>query len=119
MFRRIAVVLLVLALGVGVAACGDDDENGADTTATETDGTTDETTTEAGRSIFVEQCGVCHTLSDAGTTGTTGPSLDGRGLSEDEVEQQVREGGGGMPAFEDTLEDDEIADVSAYVASQG
>jgi mono/diheme cytochrome c family protein len=29
-----------------------------------------------GKELFVAKCGACHTLSHAGTTGTTGPNLD-------------------------------------------
>jgi mono/diheme cytochrome c family protein len=119
MLRVIAVLLLVLALGLGAVACGEDEDNGTDT-ATET--TTDETngeTTAAGRTIFVDNCGSCHTLADAGTSGTIGPALDGTSLSEDAIETQVRNGGGAMPAFEGDLSDDEIADVAAYVAAAG
>ena len=120
--RRIAFALVVLALCVGVTACGGDDDTDATTTTEETTTTTEETTTTteaaAGREIFVANCGSCHTLSDAGTTGTVGPSLDGIGLDVSTVETQVRNGGGGMPAFEGQLTDEEIAAVSAYVAGQ-
>jgi cytochrome c551 len=122
--RRIALVLLVLALCVGATACGGDDDTDATTTTEET--TTDETTTTedttttteaaAGREIFVANCGSCHALSDAGTSGAVGPSLDGIGLDASAVETQVRNGGGGMPAFEGQLTDEEIAAVSSYVA---
>ena len=56
-----------------------------ETQTTET-GTTETTTTEttpalegdpaAGKVVFTTNCGGCHTLSDAGTTGTVGPNLD-------------------------------------------
>ncbi|MGH3126928.1 MAG: c-type cytochrome [Gaiellaceae bacterium] len=112
--RRTVLALLVLALCIGATACGGDD----DTAATTTEGTTTTTTTEAagGREIFVANCGSCHTLSDAGTSGAVGPNLDGIGLDASAVETQVRNGGGGMPAFEGQLTDAEIAAVSAYVA---
>ncbi len=116
--RRIAVALLALVLCLGVAACGGDDED-ADTATTEETTTTDETTettTAAGREVFVANCGSCHTLSDAGTSGAIGPSLDGIGLDVSAIESQVRNGGGGMPAFEGQLSDEEIQAVSAYVA---
>ena len=29
-----------------------------------------------GKALFVQTCGACHTLADAGTTGTVGPNLD-------------------------------------------
>ena len=123
--RRIALALVLLVLCVGVAACGGDDDDSAATTTEET--TTEETTTEettttteaaGGREIFVANCGSCHTLSDAGTSGTIGPSLDGIGLDVSAVETQVRNGGGGMPAFEGDLTDAEITAVSTYVADQ-
>ena len=55
-------------------------------------------------------------LSEAGTSGTIGPSLDDTSLTAEDIEAQVRTGGGGMPAFEETLSDEEIEAVSAYVA---
>ena len=30
----------------------------------------------AGKALFKTKCGSCHTLADAGTTGTLGPNLD-------------------------------------------
>jgi mono/diheme cytochrome c family protein len=30
----------------------------------------------AGKKLFQTKCGACHTLADAGTTGTIGPNLD-------------------------------------------
>jgi cytochrome c551 len=122
MVRPIALALVVLVLCVGATACGGDDDTDATTTTEETT-TTDETTTTtttteaaAGREIFVANCGSCHALSDAGTSGAVGPSLDGIGLDASAVETQVRNGGGGMPAFEGQLTDEEITAVSAYVA---
>ena len=125
MVERIAVLLLALVLGLGAVACGGDgdDEAGTDTTTTTETTTTDgdDGAVAAGRDVFIANCGVCHTLSDAGTSGSVGPVLDGSGLSQDAIEQQVRNGGGAMPAFEGQLSEEEIEDVSAYVAeaSQG
>ena len=114
MAGRLAVILLALVLGLGMAACGDDDEGTDETTTEET--TTDEDSFAAGRTVFIDTCGQCHTLSEAGTTGSVGPSLDGLSLDVEAIESQVRNGGGGMPAFEGDLSDDEIENVSAYVA---
>lgn len=121
MARLIPIVLAALVLGLGGVACGgDDDGEAGDTTTTEETTTeTSETTGEtsaAGKEVFVANCGSCHTLEDAGTSGSIGPELDGIGLSEADIEAQVRTGGGGMPAFEGDLSEDEIAQVSAYVA---
>jgi cytochrome c551 len=121
--RPIAVALSTLALGLSVAACGGGDDDAAGTTTTTEETTAEETTTTtggetsaAGREVFVANCGSCHALSDAGTSGAIGPALDGIGLDAAVVETQVRNGGGGMPAFEGQLSDEEITAVSAYVA---
>jgi mono/diheme cytochrome c family protein len=69
-----------------------------------------------GKAVFTETCGGCHTLSAAGTSGTSGPNLDGVSLDAGAIEAIVREGRGGMPAFGGDLSDDEIAAVAAFVA---
>ncbi len=70
----------------------------------------------AGKEVFTENCGTCHALADAGTTGTVGPDLDDLAPDEATVSAQVTNGGGGMPAFGGSLSEQQIADVSAYVA---
>lgn len=55
--RLAAVVVTLVALSM--VACG-----------------RDETDLSNGKAQFVQKCGSCHTLSRAGTAGTTGPSLD-------------------------------------------
>jgi mono/diheme cytochrome c family protein len=82
--------------------------------------TTEATTTEGedadGAAIFAEAgCGGCHVFSPANSSGTVGPSLDDIDLSKDEIAQQVRNGGGGMPAFGDRLSDAEIEAVADFV----
>ena len=69
----------------------------------------------AGKTVFTANCGTCHTLSDAGTTGTVGPDLDASAPSLDLVIDRVTNGQGGMPPFGDSLSEQQIADVSAYV----
>jgi quinohemoprotein ethanol dehydrogenase len=72
-----------------------------------------------GMEVFTTNCGSCHTLAAAGTTGTTGPNLDQLAPSESIVEHQVINGGGGMPAFgkEKILKPNEIKEVAEYVSS--
>ena len=70
-----------------------------------------------GKAVFADTCGSCHTLSAAGTSGTTGPNLDDVSLDAGAVEGIVRDGRGGMPALGDQLSDDEIAAVADFVAS--
>jgi mono/diheme cytochrome c family protein len=73
----------------------------------------------AGREIFVGSagCGGCHTLADAGTSGQVGPDLDSVKPTYDKVVTQVTNGGGVMPPFKDTLTEEQIQDVAAYVSS--
>lgn len=128
--KRTAVALVALLAFFGIAslaACGGDDSGASPTTeetVTETHG--DETETHegtdlegdpvAGKSIFVTNCASCHTLGDAGTTGTIGPNLDESGPSFQHVLDRVTHGRGVMPPFEDTLSEQEIADVAAFVS---
>ncbi len=71
-----------------------------------------------GPAVFaVAGCGSCHTLKDAGSSGGGGPDLDDLMPSLGDVENQVYNGGGGMPPFAGTLTNQQIADVAAYVSS--
>jgi cytochrome c6 len=73
----------------------------------------------AGKAIFTGSagCNGCHTLADAGATGTVGPNLDQLKPPYDAVVTQVTNGGAVMPAFKDTLTPQQIQDVAAYVSS--
>ena len=73
-----------------------------------------------GAAVFAAAgCGGFHTFAPANSSGTVGPTLDGIDMSKDEIEQQVRNGGGGMPAFGDRLSDEEIEAVADYVENAG
>jgi cytochrome c oxidase subunit II len=72
-----------------------------------------------GASLFTENCGSCHTLSEAGTSGTIGPSLDDLTLEEAAIEEQIRNGGGGMPPFEGQLSDEQIQALVQYLSGVG
>jgi cbb3-type cytochrome c oxidase subunit III len=69
-----------------------------------------------GKQIFVTKCGGCHTLKDAGTTGTQGPNLDLLKPPFARIKSQVIKGGGIMPAFKGVLTDAQINAVAKYVA---
>lgn len=117
-----AAVLGVVAIGL-LAGCGE--------TVGYSEGTGDRT---RGKELFIQGCGSCHTLADAGTTGEIGPNLDYAflqsrkdGLGESTIQQVVRgqiaypvvdpvaEGAPGMPA--DIFTGADAEDVATYVAS--
>jgi uncharacterized membrane protein len=73
---------------------------------------------ERGRAVFASTgCGGCHTLADAGSTGSVGPSLDAAQPSRQLVVTRVTNGQGAMPSFRGRLTAAEIGDVAAYVSS--
>jgi mono/diheme cytochrome c family protein len=112
-------LLAAAAAMVGVAAlAGCDLQENADT--------------EAGRSLFVEKCGTCHALKEAGTQAEVGPNLDSAfqaarqsGMDNDTIEGVVEsqienprvtaeDSPSYMPA--NLVEGDDARDVAAYVA---
>ena len=126
-----ACALLTVGMLATVAFVAKETEHeaAAETHATETE-TTETTETETtepagaaggseamGKVIFETNCGSCHTLSDAGTTGTVGPNLDDLAPAQDVVAEQVANGGGAMPPFKGTLTEEQITEVAAYVAA--
>jgi mono/diheme cytochrome c family protein len=72
-----------------------------------------------GKTVFTSNCGSCHTLQAAGTTGTVGPDLDELEPDLATVEHQVVNGGGPMPAFgkEGILNPKEVKAVATYVSA--
>ena len=110
----VALVAALVATGCGTVGTG---EGGA---------------ASRGKQLFVEGCGSCHVLADAGTKGTIGPNLDdgfatarADGLGEKTIRAVVRNqiaypveepvsGAPGMPA--DIYEGEDADAVSAYVA---
>jgi cbb3-type cytochrome c oxidase subunit III len=88
----------------------------------------------AGKQLFVEECGSCHELADAGTQGTIGPNLDdafGPGREQgfeqstiaaivaDQIKypgtEPLTENGAVMPA--DLVTGEDVDSVAEYVAS--
>jgi mono/diheme cytochrome c family protein len=65
--------------------------------------------------LFRSNCGSCHTLADAGTSGTIGPNLDQVKPSLQRAVTQITNGGGGMPPFKGQLTPDQIRALAQYV----
>jgi mono/diheme cytochrome c family protein len=133
---QLTTVLVLAEVGEADEPAHEETAAGGETTTGETTGgetTTGETTSEetttgaqpvegdaaAGKEVFLGSagCAGCHTLADAGSTGTIGPNLDAVKPAYDKVVSQVTNGGGGMPPFGDSLSEEQIQDVAAYVSS--
>ena len=70
----------------------------------------------AGKEVFaLGGCGSCHTLADAGGTGTIGPNLDDSKPPLELVIDRVTNGKPPMPAFGESFTEQQILDVAAYV----
>ena len=89
---------LPLLLAVALAGCGGSQSGGATTP----------------KQRFAGTCGTCHTLADAGTTGTFGPNLDDLKPDVARVEHAIATGPGGMP--DGLLDGAEAGAVAKYVA---
>jgi mono/diheme cytochrome c family protein len=134
--RRTALALatLIAAIGIAAAGCGGEEEaapspetvTGTTTAPSTTTASTSTETTPgptgnatAGKAVFTGSAGCigCHTLADAGSTGTVGPNLDDAMPDDALVVDRVTNGKGVMPSFKGTLTPQQIADVAAYVSS--
>ena len=70
----------------------------------------------AGKEDFTSKgCTACHTLKDAGATGTVGPDLDVTKPPLGKAIARLLNGKNAMPAFKGVLTTKQIADVAAYV----
>jgi mono/diheme cytochrome c family protein len=114
LIRPLLVLALLGAMVLAVSGCGTTSADPA-----------------RGRTLFVQKCGVCHTLAQAGTTAEVGPDLDAafaaaREIGEDSdtiegiVEAQVEfprpstgDPANSMPA--DIVTGQDLHDVAAYV----
>ena len=83
-FLAMAFAVVLVVLGAG---CGGSSDASSETTA------------EGARLFNEAGCAGCHSLTAAGARARVGPDLDAVQPGYAAVAQQVRDGGGGMPAF--------------------
>ncbi len=101
-FLAMAFAVVLVVLGAG---CGGSSSASSETTA-------------QGARLFNEAgCAGCHSLTAAGARARVGPDLDAVQPNYATVAQQVRDGGGGMPAFADKLSETDIAEIASFVSS--
>lgn len=129
MRRSISLLALLLAaVALLASGCMDGSEVGATPETVVGDVPTATTSTEdlpalalegdaaAGKELFAGNgCGSCHTLADAGSSGAVGPNLDESKPSFELAVTRLTKGQGGMPAFGDQLEPQQIADLAQYL----
>jgi mono/diheme cytochrome c family protein len=98
----------------GETGAGGGETGGAETGGAETGGGG---AAAEGKSIFTSAgCSGCHTLSDAGATGTVGPNLDQSTITLEDAIATITNGRGDiMPAFKDQLSEEQIRAVAEYV----
>jgi mono/diheme cytochrome c family protein len=76
---------------------------------------------QRGKELFVGKavpaCAVCHTLKDAGSQGAIGPNLDELKPSADRIMKVLKEGMGAMPSFANSLSQEDMEAVTAYVVN--
>lgn len=122
-------VLFVVAMLSAVVVFGKEKESSAATTSAQATTPTSphqakpgpgagQGNATAGKAVFESAgCTSCHTLKNAGSTGTVGPNLDQLKPTFARVHRQVENGGAIMPAFKTKLTATQINDVAAYVSS--
>jgi mono/diheme cytochrome c family protein len=117
--RGLAGACVALIAAVAATGCG-------------TAGTAEGGAASRGKELFLEGCGSCHVLADAGTSGRIGPNLDDgfatarrdglgektiRAVVRNQIAYPVEEPVSGVPGMPENIFEGEEADaVSAYVA---
>ena len=118
-------VAAYVASVAGVSAAGGAATSTSATTTTSPSPSPAPTTTGGGGNLAAQGkqvfqsagCASCHTLQDAGASGTVGPNLDDAKPSKSLVVERVTNGKGVMPSFKSQLSADQIEAVAEYVSS--
>jgi len=107
--------IAVIALTIGLSACGGNKTNNEKPPAENNGGTT--ANTAAAETVYSNNCVSCHAVD---LSGGVGPNLKavGASLSIDQIKKQIENGGNGMPAYKGQLSDAEIAALSSWLAEK-
>ncbi|HWL11576.1 MAG TPA: cytochrome c [Ureibacillus sp.] len=113
---------LVLGSAIALAACGGNDEEATDTDTTTEETATDETADDAatsgadGEALVKETCVTCHGGNLEGMGNTPSLADVGDRLSEDEIQDVILNGRGGMPGG--LLQGEDAEAAAAWLAEQ-
>lgn len=116
-FGVLVLAALIVAFVIGTNY-SDDPTPVVDATKTTTPELPKDTTTGPGKEIFATHCGACHTLAEAGTTGTIGPDLDTVAPDVQTVRDAITNGGTGsgmMPAG--LVSGEDLTQVADFVSA--
>jgi len=119
MLRFVLSIAVALALVLGVAACGGDENDSTAEGAVKAQEAASELEGDAtrGKKVWtLAGCGACHTLSASQAKGTSAANLDDVRPSATLVVDRVALGFQAMPTYQGLLTPQQIADVGAYVA---
>lgn len=116
-----AAILAAMAITYVIGFNRGEDEGGGVVEATKTKPAAEEPAPAEegpGKDLFAADCGSCHTLAAADTSGTAGPNLDDLGPDEAQVLSAIENGGAGSGAMPPgLLQGEEAQQVAAFVSS--
>lgn len=110
--------ILTSALGALAAAAGLAAGIGGLTSSAHAEDAKPSDVITAGRDLFnTWSCSACHTLTDAGSSGAVGPSLDNPNLTHDFIVGRVTNGQGPMPSFGGQIPEADIGKLADYIVT--
>lgn len=116
-----ALILAAMVISYEIGTNNADDSGGAPASGPAAEATAPPpVATGPGRELFVANCGSCHVLSEAETTGSVGPNLDDLQPDAALTASAIEAGGSGSGAMPPGLVSGQDAqDVADYVAAAG
>lgn len=107
-----ALIVALVIVVIGVLSLSRDEPESSQLPAAEEAAAEGESNPEA-EQIFVDNCGQCHTLTVAGTSGDIGPNLDGIEYDRERVLEAIEIGGRGSGTMPENLIEGEQAEMVA------
>jgi len=113
--RNRRIVVIAIALGVALTACG----GGSGDTGDSVDVESLELTAagKAGLVVYQGKCATCHQRDLSGSSGPAlGPASSAAAKPTDDLRRTITTGGSGMPAWGGLLSDQQVDDVLAFLS---